>query len=92
MAEGGLAVVLTVVSQVLGSSCSDEQGCVREGQGGHFKPRHGAAGRRPLWVYTVDSTSGLTAVVELCKPKLLTFSAQSRKDSQHMVRPHLQIS
>ena len=43
-------------------------------------------------VYTVDSTSGLTAVVELCKPKLLTFSAQSRKDSQHMVRPHLQIS
>ena len=36
-------------------------------------------------VYTVDSTSGLRAVVELCKPKLLTFSAQTRKDSQHMV-------
>jgi hypothetical protein len=35
--------------------------------------------------YTVDSTSGLKAVVELCKPKLLTFSAQARKDSQHMV-------
>ena len=37
--------------------------------------------------YTVrNHDTGLTAVLELVKPKMMTFSLKSRKESQHLVR------
>ena len=38
-------------------------------------------------VYQVrNHTTGLTGVVELCKPRLMTLSAKARRDGLHQVR------
>ncbi|KAK9917165.1 hypothetical protein WJX75_001500 [Coccomyxa subellipsoidea] len=41
--------------------------------------------------YTVrNHDTGLTAVLELVKPKMMTFSLKSRKESQHLIHGHLE--
>lgn len=46
-----------------------------------------------MGTYTVKNlNTGLTAVMELVKPKMITFSLKSRKESQHLVRTHTYIT